>query len=368
MDLQDFFLFKKNCIICGEPISFIATDYSKYAELDKLQISKLHGVNNIIKIYNDDISIYVNLKKNIYTFSPNEDKEVIFDIRGVCSQFNNHYAFETQMVKLKPISKTWGSLDRIDLVEILAFNEDKIFSTVSLYERDTTTIILRDATHIVVPLINSLNLTIKEYKEKMSFFSNILLNMNKQFTIKDLLYYNNPCKSCNAKTKLALSIAPLIWNSNGAKDCDFIYEGGKLHFNLVITYKKRLDLVIDVNNQYYFSNKIEAEYFKKFLQENAIYINIYCNKCQTLISTNDLIFDGVIIKPITILTETICYNGGDKQILLSSNFDNSITRFVVYKDKTNLPEYELELPIIPLYECKNNKELVQKLNLLLAFS
>lgn len=192
--------------------------------------------------------------------------------------------------------------------------------------------------------------------------------MNKQFTIKDLLYYNNPCKSCNAKTKLALSIAPLIWNSNGAKDCDFIYEGGKLHFNLVITYKKRLDLVIDVNNQYYFSNKIEAEYFKKFLQENAIYINIYCNKCQTLISTNDLIFDGVIIKPITILTETICYNGGDKQILLSSNFDNSITRFVVYKDKTNLPEYELELPIIPLYECKNNKELVQKLNLLLAFS
>jgi len=118
MKLQEFLTFKHTCPICNSQIEFHATDLTDISTPIDMHLNLLYKVHDFVKLSHSELSIFISLKKNIYTLLPNADKKINLVIRGVCSKNRDHYSFQSQVLEFHHVAETWGILPDIIAEEI----------------------------------------------------------------------------------------------------------------------------------------------------------------------------------------------------------------------------------------------------------
>lgn len=158
-----------------------------------------------------------------------------------------------------------------------------------------------------------------------------------QYTIKDILSYNNPCLQCGTGTILklwsqhqTLSLSEVITYS--MKD----NSKSSIEFTLKYTYNYSLVLTINCNNNEYNSRTIYhttyavksgfMEDFQAFLLNNNLRLRMVCNKCSGWSEFSNLKFNNRIIGPVSLTRESLYLQSEDgTQFYLSTFMDQDIT-------------------------------------------
>lgn len=135
-----------------------------------------------------------------------------------------------------------------------------------------------------------------------------------QYTIKDILNYNNPCIQCEAGTVMklwiehqALSLSEVITYS--MKD----NSKTTIEFPIKYTYDYSLKLMIDCSTNEYVAKMDyhkallipNLENFNSFLLDNTLRFRLVCNGCGGFTEFSDLKFNDKFIGPVSFVKEYI---------------------------------------------------------------
>lgn len=200
----------------------------------------------------------------------------------------------------------------------------------------------------------------------------------KKFTIKDFLFYNNPCFSCQSNIN--------FYFVSNSKDISKTKQPG--YFNPIVSkdaisidikksYSHSLTLSIyNKTNKFYANNKHELE---AYLDDHRISMYSTCPKCNTTIISNTLEFDvkGKFVKPVEVFAETINVESKGKTYSLATLIENNSSHIeVINGSKTSLTSmlllnndsFSLDIPALPLYKFKNKDNLIKKIGIYMTFS
>ena len=192
----------------------------------------------------------------------------------------------------------------------------------------------------------------------------------KQFTIKDFIKYNGPCKSCSSKVKFRLMFQD-AYEAKGSNVLIPTIEDNRLHFNFP-KYKNNLLLIIEPK-----TNKISIHSmnegsnlaFNELITKNQFYIDLMCESCGTTISTQFLEFEDNRIKPLELFMELVYVDTPTHSFRLHTSYTKNNSVFAVdINGKGSRNVLNTEIPILPLSKFKNREALLKKLYMLLAFS
>lgn len=194
----------------------------------------------------------------------------------------------------------------------------------------------------------------------------------KEFTLRDLIRYNNPCKSCGNTAEFYLrSYATASIGSPIKPQIDPITK--QVHFILQSLYKDRLVLVLNfLTNE--FAVQTNANDAKKSFDEykawNKLVAQTECKRCRTLVTSNDLEFGDNIVKPVKLFSEDVHMETETHKYTIATSHQNkkSVVIVDILNQVTPIAPLTIETRALPLSKFKGPKELTEKLRLLVTFS
>ena len=180
-----------------------------------------------------------------------------------------------------------------------------------------------------------------------------------QFTLKDLIEYNSPCKLCG-------SLSSLILHYNGRSIEVNKKQCSRVSFSLQLTYNPEEAKVI------VFDTKTNT-YISSFnLEDDKINFSLICRNHNVTINTNIVSFKDTFIEPLTIYSEFISlrnfsneitvttYPASEKTIIRSHTIKNTIRDI-----NSNI---EVEISQLPISKWKNKENLESYIKAYLAFA
>lgn len=206
----------------------------------------------------------------------------------------------------------------------------------------------------------------------------------KQFSIKELLNYNNPCFFC--KTQTSFKIVSISMNSNNST-----YKIGShknpissidlLEFNPIFSLE---EIVMYISTQSFLlklnfypeTNKFRAsnlDDLTKYLLDHRLLFASSCDNCGTRIESCYIDFNLLhdLIEPISLSTENLIFSNENNNFHLESSFIEEKSKLTVslINDLT-LSKYvtNIELPIQPLYNFTDKNHFISKMKTYLIFS
>jgi hypothetical protein len=157
-----------------------------------------------------------------------------------------------------------------------------------------------------------------------------------QYTIKDILNYNNPCIQCGTGTALRLQIThkTLLLSENIVSSKRHDDSRASLEFAIQSTYDYSLKLIINCE-----TNEYKSEYerhknyaligvpnFKTFISEYNLKLRSSCSRCSGWIEFSNLEFrDDYLIGPTSLSKEFLYLKSNNKQFYLSTDLERNIT-------------------------------------------
>jgi hypothetical protein len=171
MELQEFLSFKKMCFVCGGPMEMRVIHWSKPNNPIVMEHHHLYKMHDIIKFSHQSLSIFINLKKNIYTLLPNDGYDALITIDNVCKNNPTHYAYESQMMIFSHVSQRWGSIPHIDIIESFTINSGDIFMIVNSYASKTSTLsFFANKIHATLPLLDTHQFSYQEIENTIQIY------------------------------------------------------------------------------------------------------------------------------------------------------------------------------------------------------
>lgn len=194
-----------------------------------------------------------------------------------------------------------------------------------------------------------------------------------QFTLKDFINYNGPCKSCGSKIDLFLAIMPKDIRQPIVREIPSVYVDKFINFVLLSKYKTKAILVINpTTNEYAISSNTEFDE-DDYMNLNNLLFHSKCNSCKTEVETNFLALENKRIKAFTLYNENLNITIKDKKFVINNfHYESRTTLWIVDTIDANGQKQmwsdKIELPLMPLGSFKNKQALIDKLNLILALS
>jgi hypothetical protein len=192
----------------------------------------------------------------------------------------------------------------------------------------------------------------------------------KQFSIKDFIFYNNPCINCRSNNNLYLvcvNYNPIDGTESGIRvKPPTLQEQKYLVFDLEIKYKSINKLYIDYKTNQFLSNDIEA--FYNYIKHNLMFFRSSCD-CGTTIDSSKLKVNAEkqFILPLTIDHEDIKISINDSVHRFQSDYYNNSSQLYInsFDKAQNIVN---GLPLMPLYSFKNRQEFINKIKTIINFS
>lgn len=189
----------------------------------------------------------------------------------------------------------------------------------------------------------------------------------KFFTLKDFISYGNPCFSCGERISLLFWTAEMSDPDNKASLKPLVTKE-YTEVSLKISYRKSLTLRI-----YTPSNRIECAEMSDladYIYSHNIFIQSYCQKCNSARSTNYLKWslDKKFLKPTSIANENLLVKDDvyTYHLFSAHNSHNSTINIWRTKDYSNV--FKLETPLIEISRFKDKESFLEKMKLYLLFS
>lgn len=193
----------------------------------------------------------------------------------------------------------------------------------------------------------------------------------KNFTVKDFVTYNNPCKLCGRK--ISLSLIPVAHNESGYAGGIYpLFKKNLLHFNLWIKYKEKLAISVNpVNNS--FSLEGESENLKKLMleykSENNLMFDITCGYCKTQILSEYIELKDNFIKPFKLNQESLIVKSDNYNYRINSDY--VLDRSFIIAEKVKFPYapvFTMETPLLSLSKIKTRENMIKKIKLYMLLS
>lgn len=194
----------------------------------------------------------------------------------------------------------------------------------------------------------------------------------KQFTLKDLIKYNGPCKICNLPTNIIAELHETE-HPESYVSVSGVLENNNLLFKLTQTYYDSLELMIDPKNNYIYPlAKTEArKKLDSFLSDHFIVFYTTCPKCHTSIQSNqaEFVLSPIYpyLKPLEITFENVNLITDNCYYSIRSSIQTDTSKVFVHDLRTNIRE-SFEAPLIQLSEMKNSAEVLERIKIIIAFS
>lgn len=192
----------------------------------------------------------------------------------------------------------------------------------------------------------------------------------KQFTVKDFISYNNPCFSCGEHISFRIVSDTIDIDVVSSTVLRPTVNTEYSVVDLKLTYENTLQLWI-----FHQSNKIissDSKALTNYLKDHKLYLRSRCDKCYTLIESNNLEFnlDKGFIKPVDLKLEMLMFDDGANKYQISSYFHSKQSVIVVDKINKAVPisPVHLSVPVIPLYKFDDKDHLISKMKTYLIFS
>lgn len=193
----------------------------------------------------------------------------------------------------------------------------------------------------------------------------------KEFTVKDLIRYNNPCKSCEGTAQFSLRSFTDEGSSPIKPQLDPVTK--KVHFTLQTSYKERLVMVVDIANNN-FSIETNSDDAKKSFEEFkgwfSLIVETECKRCRTRVTSDSLEFTDNFIKPVKLSQEDVYLETDTHKYTIYTSHTNKKSLVVVdiLNQVTPISPLKLVTRALPLSKFKGRKELLEKLRVLVTFS
>lgn len=196
----------------------------------------------------------------------------------------------------------------------------------------------------------------------------------KLLTFNDFIFCNHPCKSCDGSATILLKLYPNQFplDQGHTISLNKTVEGFlnaqpniELIFPMFITYALSYELVINpITNEFYFkSNNLEGPEPFNYLKDYKLFVELYCKKCFTGLTSKKIEFKEYLISPLEISHEYINFKDKNKSYHITTMNEQSEFKFINEKGFVSY----LKLEHISLQDIKNNKELAQKINMITTF-
>jgi len=194
----------------------------------------------------------------------------------------------------------------------------------------------------------------------------------KRFTVKDFILATSPCFGCRGKLSYAIvcvDLRPEIMLTPNYKT--LVVSSDYSEIDLKISYNAGLKLrIYHKTNRFWSSNFKE---FSKFLESHQLYLHTGCDKCQSQIDSQYLVFNlakGFIL-PVGISKEHISLlDNNNIYSIFNDTMRNETRVFIKTRDmkkSLSTPTY-LKLPLLFLHKFKTKNQLIDKIKLYTLFS
>jgi len=192
----------------------------------------------------------------------------------------------------------------------------------------------------------------------------------KYFTIKDFILYNGPCFNCGKK--VALSMHELDHNVSKYRKMPLHISGDMISVNIF-----PITLKIDISNNSYSTiwgandiNTYDPNYLSSYLKYRSLFFISSClgKGCHTEIVSDDLVFDGKYVKPISIAYEKLCLTANEAIYVIESRISNNYGSLRVFDEKGRKEKDNIPIPPLLLGKLKNKENALRKIKKYLVFS
>lgn len=192
----------------------------------------------------------------------------------------------------------------------------------------------------------------------------------RQLTLKDFIYYNNPCFSCNSK--IYLQFISVHLNKFGVYPTVLrpIIHDNALSLDLKIKYKHTLSITFFPQ-----SNKIitlDHKGLAEYLDNNSLYLKSYCECCASSVESFYLEFnlEKNFIKPINIGKEFLYTSDEINNYQVISDIFSGQSEIFIFKrgDILSKQGFNAKIPLTLLSNLKDKQGLIKKLKTYALFS
>lgn len=193
----------------------------------------------------------------------------------------------------------------------------------------------------------------------------------KYFSVKDFIFYNNPCINCSQNNSLYL----ICVDSEGVAGTGITAKSptvidNKLFFDLEIKYKSHVSLIVDTKNNKFSTNN--EDFLESVTQSNSFFLRSLCD-CGTTIDSCKLIFNikNKFVEPLILDFEEInisyVSNKETVKCKLFTDYHNPVESSELTLLESTSPR-KIPLPLMTLKMFKNKGELVKKIKNIINFS
>lgn len=194
----------------------------------------------------------------------------------------------------------------------------------------------------------------------------------KQFTLKDFINYNNPCKVCNTYVNIVAEIHDTD-NEEEYISITGVLEDHNLLFKLFQNYYDSLELMVNPKNNYIYplAKSQASTRLQSYIKDNNFFFYTSCSKCHTSVESKvaEFVLAPIYpyIKPLEISFENINLVTSNCYYALRSTLETNTTKLFVHDLRTNVRE-SFETPLVQLSELKSSEEILERIRIILAFS
>lgn len=203
----------------------------------------------------------------------------------------------------------------------------------------------------------------------------------KQFTIKELLKYNNPCFFCKIKT--AFKIVSISMNSNNIYNIIGSHKHpvssvDLLEFNPILSSEEMIMYISTQSfllklNFYPETNKFQVsnlDDLTKYLLDHRLLFASSCDNCGTRIESCYIDFNLLhgFIDPISLSIENLIFSNENNNFHLESSFIEERSKLIVSDLTISKHLTNIEMPIQPLYNFTDKNHFISKMKTYLIFS
>jgi hypothetical protein len=192
----------------------------------------------------------------------------------------------------------------------------------------------------------------------------------KKFTVKDFILYNSPCISCGGAINLYVVSRDSVNPYKNLRGIKYITNVGKnaITVELKITYAERLTLQIIPKSNKFKTSDVAGLW--SYLDKHDLYLQSICSECKTIISSNIMMLDklGGFIHPISLDSEDIMIKDSDCLYMIYTSYEGNSTEIHVLPKDLLKEDFNIKIPLLPIYKFKTKEKLLQKIKTYILFS